>query len=72
VDSILFSTTTAVAQFLRFSKSIPITHLNCMNFNLPKFIILNVSERKMYRILGPVYANEKENWGILITIFSGL
>jgi hypothetical protein len=22
----------------------------------------NISERKVYRILGPVYDNEKENW----------
>jgi hypothetical protein len=26
---------------------------------------LNIFERKVYRILGPVYDNEKENWRIL-------
>jgi hypothetical protein len=26
---------------------------------------LNISERKMYIILGPVYDNKKENWRIL-------
>jgi len=26
---------------------------------------MNIFERKVYRILGPVYGNEKENWRIL-------
>ena len=26
---------------------------------------LNIFERKVYRILGPAYDNEKENWRIL-------